>query len=637
VTRRALLAGLLVAVLLLPAGAVSAQESLDAGEVDSADFPTLEVVASTPGNAGESPDFTVTEGDEEITPTVEALSAGSLDVVLAIDTSGSMSGAALVGAKTAANEFISLLPTQARVAVIGFGASPTVATGLVADRAVVEDAIAGLTAGGETALYDAVVASALQLGSQSPDTRTALVVLSDGGDTVSGASLDGAADIAAAGFDVVHAVSLVSAEQDRSSLDRIVSGGGSVAEAVDPVALSAVFGDVADRIVNQYRLRWETSLEADGSVDIRFAGTDGTYVATRSVDIDETVVTLAPASEPSVAPPPTAPPAPAITVPIAAENPGTLGWWVLGFGMIFLAVSLFIAGLVLFGPRQKTRNLAKEFRQRMPRGRELTGASRRLVVAVENFLRRDPDRQAGLALRLERAGLDWTPAEFGAVVVAGAAILALLGFAFFGFLGFLIAPAIGVLGSLAVLDSRAQKRKRMFTSQLDATLQLIAGSLRSGFGVVQALDTVAQETEWPTEEEFTRVLGEVRLGRDMGDALHASAVRVDSEDYYWVVQAIEISREVGGNLAEVLDNVSGTIRQRNTLRRQVQALSAEGRMSAIILFALPFVMLAWMRFSNPDYVNLLFDRTGGQISLVVAVGLMAIGAFWMRKIVQIKF
>jgi len=269
--------------------------------------------------------------------------------------------------------------------------------------------------------------------------------------------------------------------------------------------------------------------------------------------------------------------------------------------------------------------------------RQLGTIGRGVVDRVERWLRREPERMTGLALRLERAGVDLRPAEFAAIVIVGAAILALFGFALFGLVGFVLLPLMGVLVVAGMLDMRASKRRRLFTEQLDSTLQLISGSLRSGFGVHQALDTVAEEAEWPTSEEFTRIVSEVRLGRDLGAALAASSERIDSEDYRWVVQAIDISREVGGNLAEVLDNVSTTIRQRNTLRRRVRSLSAEGRLSAYILFALPFAMFGWMAISNPDYVGLLFDRTVGQVMLVLAAFLLVVGAFWMRKVVQIKF
>lgn len=640
-----LAAALAIGTLGAPAGAQDgpATGDLRTGDVDVGEYPQLEVVVSLPSGAGtEDPEFAVEDDGNRIVPEVVPLAATPLDVVLAIDTSGSMSGGALDAARAAALAFSLELPATARIGLIGFGPDPVVASPLTRDRQEIAAALIGLRAAGETALYDAVTAAA-DLVDPAEDARTALIVLSDGGDTVSEASLAAAADASATRFDVVHAVALATSEQDASALGELVSGGGVVAQAEDPVGLAGVYADVGDRVINQYALRWETTRTTDGEVTISFDDGSGPVTVIAGVDVDDALVAEfeAPAA-PDQPATPTTEPRPEVTVPPVTEpqpaaSPSTLGPWVLWIGVGLTATALFLAGLVATMPAERRRYLAAELRQHLPTGRELTGFGRRLVDAVETVLRRDPDRQRGLALQLERAGLDITPGEFGAAVVAGGAILALLGFGIFGLIGVLFLPAVGIAAAFGWLRHKATARRAAFVAQLDSTLQLMSGSLRSGFGVMQALGTVAEEAESPTSDEFSRVLGEVRLGRDVGDALRSSGTRIDSPDYDWTIQAIEISREVGGNLAEVLDNVSQTIRQRNTLRRQVQALSAEGRVSALILFLLPIVMLVWMRFSNPEYLELLFDRTSGQIALAAGVALLLTGGLWMRKIVRIPF
>lgn len=637
---------LLLAAAVATASGAIAQLGLDGGEIDTAEYPTLELQISLPSGATDGAanpaSYTIIEGDEIIRPEVEALAATDLDVVLAVDTSGSMSGQPIEAARAAAAAFVALLPDSARVALVGFGPEPDVLTPLTADRDVFNAALRSLAARGETALYDAVVEATALLETTS-SARTALVVLSDGGDTVSVASLDAASRRASEGFDVVHAISLISTEQDAAALDAVVSGGGSVAQAEDSVSLAGLYRDVADRIINQYRLRWDTTLVETGSVEIRFDAADGQRSAQRDVIVDATLTVIDTEPTPTAAPNsiPEATPTDAVESSVIAprlvETAAAVGRWILAVGVVLLGVALFLIGLIVFAPREKTRSLASEMRDRVPRGRELSSAGRRLVETVEGILRRNPDRQRGLALRLDRAGLDWTPGEFGALLVGGGAVLALLGFALVGFLGLVALPALGIVGAIMWIDQKGQSRSNQFVEQLDGTLQLMAGTLRSGFGIMQALSTVAEETEWPTNEEFTRVLGEVRLGRDLTDAFQSSAVRIDSEDFHWVVEAVGISREVGGNLSEVLDNISQTIRQRNTLRRQVRSLSAEGRASAAILFALPIVMFVWIRFSNPDYVQLLFDRTGGKIAVGTGLGLLVVGFFWLRKIVQVRF
>ena len=148
---------------------------------------------------------------------------------------------------------------------------------------------------------------------------------------------------------------------------------------------------------------------------------------------------------------------------------------------------------------------------------------------------------------------------------------------------------------------------------------------------------VARETESPTAEEFRRLTVETRLGRDFPDALRALAARVRSQDFEWVVQSLEIHRDVGGDLAEVLDAVSGTIRDRNRVRRQVRALSAEGRMSAIVLVALPFVLAAVTAVLDPEYVGEL-TASGAGIGMIAGGGvLLAIGGVWLHRIVKPTF
>ena len=149
---------------------------------------------------------------------------------------------------------------------------------------------------------------------------------------------------------------------------------------------------------------------------------------------------------------------------------------------------------------------------------------------------------------------------------------------------------------------RTSRRRAKFADQLDDTLQLIAGGLRAGHGLIRSgrRGRAATPTR-PTSEELARVVNETRLGRDLADALAVTAQRMQSDDFEWVAQAIAINRETGGNLAEVLDQVGKTIRERNQIRRQVSALSAEGRLSAIVLVALPIVVFLFLAVIQPTY------------------------------------
>jgi tight adherence protein B len=188
-----------------------------------------------------------------------------------------------------------------------------------------------------------------------------------------------------------------------------------------------------------------------------------------------------------------------------------------------------------------------------------------------------------------------------------------------------------------LLKVRAGRRQAAFADQLDDSLQLMAGSLRAGHSLLRAVDSVSQEAASPTSEEFARIVNETRVGRDLNDALDEVAARMGSEDFVWVAQAIAIHREVGGNLAEVLDAVSHTIRERNAIRRQVKALSAEGKLSAIVLMALPFGVTGFISLTNPAYLARFTESFMGYALLATAGVMLLIGGLWLKKTVKIKF
>ena len=166
---------------------------------------------------------------------------------------------------------------------------------------------------------------------------------------------------------------------------------------------------------------------------------------------------------------------------------------------------------------------------------------------------------------------------------------------------------------------------------------MLAGGLRAGHSLLRSVDAVAQEAESPTSEEFARLVNETRLGRDLKDSMLDAARRLKSEDFDWTGQAIEIHREVGGDLAEVLDHVGETIRERSEIKGQVQSLSAEGKLSAYILIALPVGMFLFLSAANPGYMGALYSNFLGWVMLGVSVVLLALGSWWLSRVVKIKF
>jgi Flp pilus assembly protein TadB len=243
-----------------------------------------------------------------------------------------------------------------------------------------------------------------------------------------------------------------------------------------------------------------------------------------------------------------------------------------------------------------------------------------------------------LAQRLDLAGISRRPAEWAllggcASVVLAAVLTTLLGNAFIG----ILAGAVGGwLGMRLALSVKIGRRRAAFSEQLPNVLQLVAGSLQSGFSLPQALDAVVREETQPAAGEFSRALAEARLGVDLGVALDGVAGRMESDDLRWTVMAIRIQREVGGNLAEVLRNTVDTMRERAYLRRHVQALSAEGRLSAYILVALPVLVGGWLLLTSRTYMRPLYTTAPGVLMLVSSVVLVIVGALWMRKLIKVE-
>ena len=248
------------------------------------------------------------------------------------------------------------------------------------------------------------------------------------------------------------------------------------------------------------------------------------------------------------------------------------------------------------------------------------------------------DLEARLKERLDRAAVPFKPAEwlllqlglgFGLLLLLALLGSDLLTAAVFGVI-------VGVVGPSLWLRVKAERRRRAFQDGLPEALQLVAGSLRTGYSLAQSLDALVQNGDGPLHVEMGRAIAEARLGLPVEDALESVAERMGSQDFRWTVMAIRVQREVGGNLAEVLTTTAATMRERARLRRQVQVLSAEGRLSSYILIALPIVMATYMFLFRRDYIAPLYSTGVGLVMLVSAVGLVVVGALAMRKLVQVE-
>jgi tight adherence protein B len=330
---------------------------------------------------------------------------------------------------------------------------------------------------------------------------------------------------------------------------------------------------------------------------------------------------------------------------VPAASPGTGSWaLVLGLAAIFLA--LLLAMLVLTGAlrgsdraRRLERQLDRHYRPRREGPAEAANEGKvagAVVGWVAGLL--GSSLQERLARRLDLAEIARKPAEWVVLAAAASLVLAVVATLLTGnpVAGVLLGVLAGWLGARLTVSVRIARRRAAFADQLPDVLQLVAGSLQSGFSLPQALGAVVREDSQPAAGEFSRALAETRIGAELEAALDRVADRMGSTDLRWAIMAIRIQRTVGGNLAEVLRTTMATMRERAQLRRHVRALSAEGRLSAYILLALPLVIGAWMFTGRRSYVHPLYSTPFGLVMLIGAALLMAVGWLWMRALIKVE-
>jgi tight adherence protein B len=566
--------------------------------------------------------------------------SGQLAVILAVDTSGSMrANNNIETARDAAARFAAAMPPNTRLGVISFGTQTKLELGLTTDRARVQSVIRNLEAeqDGGTALYDAVVEGSNLLAGE-PGLHN-LVVLSDGRHEGTPTKLQQAIK-AARGKAVVTAVALEAGfPQDKAALQDLATATGGKTKSAFAENLDDVFQDVVVDLVSQYLvdMRLPAGLGSTVSLrlEVRANGAEGVY---EKADF----------ALPAEASPPTVPVPAELPPPPLSRLESAQGRYVIaivGFAAVLLAC------LLLFGPRSRGGKPYRALRQRLspysltpaiaddqPR---LTafGSSEwagKATAMAETLVRRGNLEEAFLD-RLEAAGLNMRVAEFVLISLGSAFIPPLLVLALTrNFLLSVVVVLLGVVGPFLFLAVLASRRQAKFDEQLPSTLQLLSGALQAGHSLQQAVDTVVHEATDPIAGEFQRVLTEARLGRPLEDAFEAMAKRTGSVDFAWTVMAIRLQRQVGGNLAEVLSTVSQTIRDRYSLKRQIRALSAEGRLSSLILSILPILLFGALLLFNPSFLRPLYTTGLGIMMMAGSAVLMILGVIWLRKITEIK-
>lgn len=246
-------------------------------------------------------------------------------------------------------------------------------------------------------------------------------------------------------------------------------------------------------------------------------------------------------------------------------------------------------------------------------------------------------RRSRLDLMMVRAGLPLLGSEFLAISAGGALLV---------FVIFALATRNPVTGLLALLlflaadfvfvQRRISRRLNNFQRQLADCLSLVANSLRAGFSFLQTMEIISREMEPPMSTEFERVMRDTSLGKSLDEALHDMDERVGSADFSLVVTAVLIQQQVGGNLATILDTIRSTITERIRIRREVNTLTAQGKMSGIVLACIPVALALFFYITSPEYLTPLLTTDIGKIAIIGTVFLVIVGFIIIRKIVDIK-
>jgi tight adherence protein B len=634
-----------VPVLVLLGATGSAYAAADAS-IDHSDFGNgvLHLLVSVPGtDTIDLQSVKVSIGGVSA-PATAVDAATSSDVtrstVIAIDTSASMAGQKFDAAKAAASTYLSTVPANVKVGIVTFDNTVVVRQQPSLDRTASRSVLSSLSLKVNTALYSGVQTAITTLGTDHGLHQ--IIILSDGHDNT-GAPLQPVIDAIKKSGVKVDAVALEQTTVPAPLAAMASAGGGKVISAT-AAALTQAFASEADVLVRQIAITAtvpKSQSATDASVSVSVTAGTSTHTASAFVAVK--------AAGGVATPPVVGPPLPAETSSsVLISRPVLYG----ALGAIALGIIGVAAGLTFGGGGNRQDGIADQLEVYSAKGG--SSPSRRAQLraqqnqsstlaeqarqAATSVLATNTTMEARITHRLEGAGMALKSAEWLLLHLGIVFGLAILG----GLLSagnplvIVLCLIIGGAGPWAFLAFKRTQRLKAFDASLADTLQLISGSLTAGLSLAQSMDTIVREGTEPITSEFKRVIVETRLGVELEDALDGVADRMHSKDFRWVVMAIRIQRQVGGNLAELLQTVAATLREREYLRRHVSALSAEGRLSCWILGVLPPGFLMYLSITRPDYVHPLYTTALGILMLVVMVVLLTVGVIWMSKVAKVE-
>jgi tight adherence protein B len=504
-----------------------------------------------------------------------------------IDTSGSMGGTKIEGVKVAVKTIVESIPSDIEVGLITFSSKAKVLVPLTTDRKVLLAAISNLRASGQTAIFDAIK---LGIESMKSITGSRIILLTDGEDTVSNQSLKKLLESISLKQIPVDSIGLQTNEKQGQTLNSISSSSG------------------------------------------------GTFYPLNS--IDQLIAAYQKSLESIILPTPVA--TPVVTPPAIVYTSKFLGFdWRLApyiiAGQLFFIIFFL---LLLIRKITSIKRIRKErwiFLEKYELRKLKTTATLRITKNI-NYDAIPPRIQKWIKTRLELVHSEMVFEKVIKLLLLAYIISTLL--FLFIFKNIIFAAILGAIVTPLLFDKYTQnlhkKHIRLFADELPDFLNIAASALRAGLTFAQGLEAFSLENNGEVARQIRRATTEIQMGATIEGALMDVAIRMNNEDLKWTVTALSIQRNVGGSLATILSTTFTTVKERAEVRREVRTLSAEGKLSAYILMALPVGIFFFLFLTKRDYVSIFWTELAGFLLLGLIAAALTVGWIWIKKIIEIK-
>lgn len=605
-----------LAALALPSLATGQSASPTLTEAQDSEFPDRVWLYRTP-TATKLGNLDVSENGGLVSGLSVSSGSESSGAVLLIDASNSMAGEPIEAAMAAARAFMAQRKDDLPVAIIAYNPEITILTDFTRDADELSAAIAEAPPTAEgTRIYDALI-EASRLAEEAGYARTTAVLLSDGHRRgVQATREETIAALNAANVRVI-AVGLQSPEYDAETLQTAArQTGGRYVESATPEQLEPIFTTIGQQLSNEYVVSYRSLLPPNVKATVT-AVAPGLAAATANY--------TTPALDFS----------PQGTFDQSFADDVITSPWLMIF--VIVAVLALVAFAIFSVIDVRNRSVRRRMAAYVTVPSEEESRLRRAEVAaiVADTAQRTVGRQAWwqrFEADVELGGFKLSALAIAGWTIVGGIVTSLVvaGWrqSLWGLLAGLAAPFV----TRYLVSRRVSKMRKAFEGQLADNLDVLAGAMRTGHSTMGALSVMVDSAIEPSKTEFRRVLQDEQLGVPLDNALMVMARRMQSYDAEQIGLVMRLQREAGGNTAEVLDRVAEVIRGRMELRRLVDVLTAQAKISRWVLTSLPIFVLLALVFTGGDYLQPMLDSLVGKIALVVGAIMVYIGSFWIKQI-----